>query len=71
MTSEIGTDREKNIGESKGGASDVSTQGPNSFNFMQFSGKLGKIECWRPHLKEILDPPLKDDIRHQRIDPMN
>ena len=39
--------------------------GPNSFNFMQFWGKFGKIVCWplpseswRPHLGEILDPPL-------------
>ena len=38
--------------------------GPNSFNFMQFLGKFGKIVCWRPpeswcpHLGEILDPPL-------------
>ena len=40
--------------------------GPNSFNFMQFLGKFGKIVCWRPpppgswrpHLVEILDPPL-------------
>ena len=31
---------------------------PNSFNFMQFWGKFGKIVCWRPHLGEILDPPL-------------
>ena len=38
---------------------------PNSFNSMQFVGKFGKIvcwrlrpECWRPHLREILDPPL-------------
>ena len=23
-------------------------QGPNSFNFMQFLGKFGKIVCWRP-----------------------
>ena len=22
-------------------------RGPNSFNFMQFSGKIGKIVCWR------------------------
>ena len=22
--------------------------GPNSFNFMQFLGKFGKIVCWRP-----------------------
>ena len=38
--------------------------GPNSFNFMQFLGKFGKIVCWRPlegwrpQLGEILDPPL-------------
>ena len=38
--------------------------GPNSFNFMQFSGKCGKIVCWcplgswRPLLREILDQPL-------------
>ena len=48
-------------GGSKGGARDV---GPNSFNFMQFLGKFGKIVCWcppgswRPLLAEILDPPL-------------
>ena len=39
-------------------------RGPNSFNFMQFLGKFGKIVCWcppeswRPLLGEILDPPL-------------
>ena len=33
-------------------------QVPNSFNFMQFLGKFGKIICWRSHLGEILDPPL-------------
>ena len=39
-------------------------RGPNSLNFMQFLGKLGKIICWRPlegwrpRLGEILDPPL-------------
>ena len=38
--------------------------GPNSFNFMQFLGKFGKIVCWRPlegwrpNLGEILDSPL-------------
>ena len=38
--------------------------GPNSFNFMQFLAKFGKIVCWRPLgscrplLGEILDPPL-------------
>ena len=40
--------------------------GPNSFNFMQFSRKYGKIVSWRPPpgswcpvLGEILDPPLR------------
>ena len=33
--------------------------GPNSFNFMQFWGKIGKIICWRLHLGEILDLPLR------------
>ena len=41
-------------------------EGPNSFNFMQFLRKFGKIVCWRPPLPgswrpllgEILDPPL-------------
>ena len=34
---------------------------PNSFNFMQYLGKFGKIVCWRllehwrPYLSEILD----------------
>ena len=39
--------------------------GPNSFNFMQFLRKFGKIVCWchppeswRPLLGEILVPPL-------------
>ena len=31
---------------------------PNSFNFMQFLGKIGKIVCWCPLLGEILDPIL-------------
>ena len=36
-------------GGSKGGAKDACPPGgPNSFNFMQFSGKYGKIVCWRP-----------------------
>ena len=30
--------------------------GPNSFNFMQFSGKIGKIICWRPP-GELAPPP--------------
>ena len=45
--------------------------GPNSFNFMQFLGKFGKIVCWRPPprgswrplLGEILDPPLACMVR--------
>ena len=44
--------------------------GPNSFNFMQFLGKFGKIVCWRPPLGswrpllgEILDPPLVPPAR--------
>ena len=45
---------------------------PNSFNFMQFLGKFGKIVCWRPlegwrpHLEEILDPPLLTYLSTQR-----
>ena len=32
-----------------GGVRDTHTPGgPNSFNFMQFLGKFGKIVCWRP-----------------------
>ena len=30
--------------------------GPNSFNFMQFLGKFGKIVCWRPPW-ELAPPP--------------
>ena len=30
--------------------------GPNSFNFMQFLGKFGKIVCWRPP-GELAPPP--------------
>ena len=48
-------------------------RGPNSFNFMQFLGKFGKIVCWRPPppeswrplLGEILDPPLKYQSQSQ------
>ena len=36
-------------GGSKGGARDTRPPGgPNSFNFMQFSGNFGKMVCWRP-----------------------
>ena len=31
-----------------GGARDVHPRGPNSFNFIQFLRKFGKILCWRP-----------------------
>ena len=31
--------------------------GPNSFNFMQFLGKFGKIVCWRPPPGELAPPP--------------
>ena len=57
-----------NSGGSKGGARDAHPPGgPNSFNFMQFLGKFGKIVrmrpppplgSWRPLLGEILDPPV-------------
>ena len=30
--------------------------GPNSFNFMQFLGKFGKIVCWHPP-GELAPPP--------------
>ena len=61
-------------GGSKGGARDENPPpagGPNSFNFMQFLRKFGKIICWRPPLgswrpllgREILDPPLQDFSR--------
>ena len=31
--------------------------GPNSFNFMHFLGKFGKIVCWRPPPGELAPPP--------------
>ena len=51
-------------GGSKGGEKDTPPGDPNSFNFMQFFGKiwqnrmLAPPESWRPLLGEILDPPL-------------
>ena len=30
---------------------------PNSFDFMQFSGKFGKIVCWAPPLGRLAPPP--------------
>ena len=59
------------ISEISGGSKGVDARdarplgGPNSFNFMQFLEKFGKIVCWlslesrRPHLGEILDQPLE------------
>ena len=35
-------------GGSKGARGTRALGGPNSFNFMQFLGKFGKIICWRP-----------------------
>ena len=35
---------------------DAPPRGPNSFNFMQFLGKFGKIVCWRPP-GELAPPP--------------
>ena len=45
-------------GGSNGGARDACSPpgGPNSFNFMQFLGKFGKIVCWRPP-GELAPPP--------------
>ena len=56
-------------------ASGGSKGGPNSFNFMQFLGKYGKIVCWRPPppgswrplLGEILDLPLSAQSGRDQI----
>ena len=34
-------------------------EGPNSFNFMQFLGKYGKIVCWQPP-GELAPPPQRN-----------
>ena len=39
-----------------GGSRDARPRVPNSFNFMQFSGKFGKIVCWCPP-GELAPPP--------------
>ena len=36
------------VADLHGKISDVPPRGPNSFNFMQFLGKFGKIVCWHP-----------------------
>ena len=44
-------------GGSKGGAGDARPPGdPNSFNFMQFLGKIDKFVCWCPP-GELVPPP--------------
>ena len=44
---------------------------PNSFDFMQFSGKFGvftpPLEGSRPPLGKILDPPLQSIVYDRRI----
>ena len=53
------------------GAQGCAPRRSNSFDFMQFSGKFGKIVCWRPppqkvpNIGEILDPPLLTTIVFQ------
>ena len=39
-------------------------RGPNSFNFMQFLGKFGKIVCWRPPWRVGAPSSGKSWIRH-------
>ena len=46
---------EENSGGSKGGTRDAHPRSQNSFNFMQFLGKLGKIICWHP--QGLVPPP--------------
>ena len=47
-----------------GGSKEASLQNQNRLNFVQFSGKFGKIICWtlgledQRHPHRILDPPL-------------
>ena len=46
-----------NSGGSKGGARDACPPPrPNSFNFMQFLGRFGRIVCWPPP-GELAPPP--------------
>ena len=53
---------EQSVADLRGSAGNAPPR-PNSFNFMQFLGNLGKIVCWcppgelAPPLGEILDPP--------------
>ena len=52
--------KSKEIGPRGGGfpsAPPLVSAGPNSFNFMQFLGKFGKIVCWRPPPRELVPPP--------------
>ena len=43
-------------GSKEGREGHTPPRGPNSFNFMQFLGKFGKIICWRPP-GELAPPP--------------
>ena len=52
-------------GGSKGGCEGRAPPGPNSFNFMKFLGKFGKIVCWRPLSRGVGAPSSgKSWIRH-------
>ena len=52
-------------GGSKGDARDARPPGgSNSFNFMQFLGKFGKIVCWRPPWGVGAPSSGKSGIRH-------
>ena len=43
------------VADLRGGARDARPPaGPNSFNFMQFLGKFGKIVCWQSYVGTIL-----------------
>ena len=46
------------VADLRGCARDAPPRGcPNSFNFMQFLGKFGKIVCWRPPRGELAPLP--------------
>ena len=58
---ETSENEDKAVADLRGEGASDGHGGPDSFNFMQFLGKFGKIVCWRPldswqpHLGEILD----------------
>ena len=43
------------------------SRGPDSFNFMQFCGKIGKIVCWRPSGGLAPPPFRKSWIHHCKL----